>query len=230
MGRPRRDERDTATTERILVAAEEAFAAHGFADARLEDIAAAAGVRRPSLLYHFPSKETLYRATVERVFARLREALAAAIAVQGTFEERADAMVRNYTSFIVRHPNLARLFVRELLQGGDAADRLLREQVAPLLDLAEAFVKEAGRGRLRENLDVRGAILQIVGGAVLFSIAGRLAPVIWADDPRGFSDQKRAERFARHVQDVVHTMLFAALPPRAKKTTKTATKKKRTKR
>ncbi len=221
MGRPRLAEIDTATTERILVAAEEAFARNGFADARLEDIAAAAGVRRPSLLYHFPSKEKLYRATLERVFAKLREELAKAIAKEGTFDVRADAMVGNYTSFIVRHPNLARLFVRELLAGGDAAERLLREQVTPLVDLAEAFVKEAGRGRLREGLDVRGTILQIVGGAVLYSISGSLAPVIWAED---VPEKRRAERFASHVQDIVHTMLYAALPPPKQQPTKPSTK------
>lgn len=215
MGRPRREDIDTDTTERILAAAEEAFAQHGFADARLEDIAAAAGVRRPSLLYHFPAKETLYRAVIDRVFARLRNALAAAIAVEGSFDERADAMVRNYTTFIVENPNLSRLFLRELLHSGEAAEQLLREQVAPLLDLAEAFVKEAGRGQLRESLDVRGSILQIVGGAVLYSIAGRLAPVLWHDEPRG--EKKRAERFSRHVQEIVHTMLYAALPPKKKR-------------
>ena len=49
-----------ATVERLLEAGEAEFAARGYADARLEDIAAAVGVRRASLLYHFATKQELY--------------------------------------------------------------------------------------------------------------------------------------------------------------------------
>jgi TetR/AcrR family transcriptional regulator len=79
MARPRADAHARPTTERILDAALAEFANRGFGPARLEDISKAASIRRPSLLYHFGSKEKLYEAVVRRTFAELREALAAAM-------------------------------------------------------------------------------------------------------------------------------------------------------
>src|SRR6056297_1105985 len=44
----------------ILRAALDVFAAHGFRGATLDQIAAAAGLSKPNLLYYFPSKEAVH--------------------------------------------------------------------------------------------------------------------------------------------------------------------------
>ena len=56
MPRPKHNANAIPTEERILAAAEQIFGEQGFERSRLEDIAAVAGIRRPSLLYHFKSK------------------------------------------------------------------------------------------------------------------------------------------------------------------------------
>ena len=53
MARPRLVSIKIPTRVRILSAAEARFGAAGFAEASLADIAADAGIRRASLLYHF---------------------------------------------------------------------------------------------------------------------------------------------------------------------------------
>ncbi len=63
MGRPKKDAHAIPTPARILTAAEAAFGRMGYEACRLEDIAAVAGIRRPSLLYHFESKESCERKT-----------------------------------------------------------------------------------------------------------------------------------------------------------------------
>jgi AcrR family transcriptional regulator len=70
--------------QRVLDVAERLFMQHGYAAITLRDIAEALGMRQASLYYHFPEgKEQLYVAVVQRVFARHRAGMEAAIAQGG---------------------------------------------------------------------------------------------------------------------------------------------------
>jgi AcrR family transcriptional regulator len=67
--------RGEATQERILDAALAEFADHGFAGARVDRIAAAAGCNKNLIYVHFGSKEALFTTVIERNTARIVEAL-----------------------------------------------------------------------------------------------------------------------------------------------------------
>lgn len=69
--------------DRLLDAAEQVLVAHGATALTLEATAAAAGVSKGGLLYHFPSKDRLLEGLVERAVGRVDAALAAA-AAEGT--------------------------------------------------------------------------------------------------------------------------------------------------
>lgn len=58
------------TKQRILEKALELFAARGYESVRMGDIAAAVGIKAPSLYNHFPGKEAIFRALVEEVGAQ----------------------------------------------------------------------------------------------------------------------------------------------------------------
>lgn len=186
MGRPLASATATATPERLLDAAEQGFARQGYGATRLEDIAAAAGIRRPSLLYHYPSKEELYAAVVRRTFTRLGAALMEAMARQVSFAERVDGVVDTYAGFLAANPAHAQILVRELIDDGPGRDILLGA-VVPLLDVLERFVSVEGQGLLRPGLPVRAAVLQIASSIVLRSASGALQAPLW-----GPTDHSRA--------------------------------------
>jgi AcrR family transcriptional regulator len=62
-----------ATRGRILDAAKEEFAARGLKDARIEDVAGRAGANRRMIYYYFGSKDGLYLAALESVYAQLMD-------------------------------------------------------------------------------------------------------------------------------------------------------------
>ncbi len=66
-----------ATRLRLLEAAAGIFGKIGFAAARLEDIARAAGVTRGAIYWHFKDKHDLFRSLMQLRMARISEQLAA---------------------------------------------------------------------------------------------------------------------------------------------------------
>lgn len=181
---------DVGTADRVLDAAEREFAAVGFAPARLADIGERAGIRRPSLLYHFPSKELLYRAVVERAFDRLGAALVQFMGAEGEFELQLEGVVRAFAEFLEAHPSLAPIIVRELIddptheldtvrRGGSVGRTIMLERVVPLLTLVESFIRTRGHEHLRPNLPIRAALVQVAANLLLHSASGSLAGPLW---------------------------------------------------
>ena len=85
-------DRSSETRARILDAALREFSALGMAGARTDQIAAAAGVNKALLYYHFDSKENLYIAAVEMISAKIRDR-SMAVFLRESFARRAAAAV-----------------------------------------------------------------------------------------------------------------------------------------
>jgi AcrR family transcriptional regulator len=192
MGRPAASGLQAATPDRLLEAAEAIFSAVGYGAAKLADIAGRAGIRRPSLLYHFRSKELLYAATVERSFARLRRALATAMQAGGDFQARLLATVDRYIEFVEGEPELSRLVLRELLDESGPGRAILMKQIVPLVDVVERFVREQGQGVVRPEVPVRAAIMMIASDVFLRSAVGPLREQLWGP-------QQKARELARRL-------------------------------
>jgi AcrR family transcriptional regulator len=161
MGRPPASAHAIATPERVLEAAERSFAAVGYGTATLADIADRAGIRRPSLLYHFGTKEALYAQTVERCFGRLHRT------------------VVRYVKFLDAEPQLARIVLRELLEEQGPGRAIVLRQVVPLLDVIERFVRQQGEHEVRPDVPVRAAVLQVGASALMRAAAGSLREPLW---------------------------------------------------
>lgn len=179
MPRPPRDESRPATPERLLDAAEGAFAANGYAAARLEDMAGAAGIQRASLLHHFGSKEALYAAVVRRSFEALGAALMSATARPGAFEPRLRAVVEAFARFVDARPSLSRIILREMVATDGPGRVILLDEVAPLLSKVESFVRREGRGSLPPGLPVRAALLDTATSLLMRSASGDLRRPLW---------------------------------------------------
>jgi AcrR family transcriptional regulator len=98
------------TRERILRAACERFAVAGYAHARNQEIAEAAGVTSAALYHYFDSKAALFAATYDHFLIVILDAYRAAAAARNDAVGKLGAMVRSNVALNREHPGLAGFF------------------------------------------------------------------------------------------------------------------------
>ena len=147
--------------ELILERAEQHFADHGFQGASLSAIARDCGVGNPGLLHHFPSKEVLYRAVLEKqaeeLMARMRQDVDTADGVH----QRLLAFVALQADWMQTNPAGYKLVTRELL---DNAERIQQAQARPL----ERFLR--GSLVLLEEAQAAGLVRREISALVVLTI------------------------------------------------------------
>jgi TetR/AcrR family transcriptional regulator len=122
-----------ATRQRIQAAALDLFSELSFDGATTREIAARAGVTQPLLNYHFSSKDDLWRAAVDGLFAELNEALTSrAQGLRGVDELTvAKLLAREFVYFSASHPQLHRIITQECKTDGPRMDWLVERHIRP---------------------------------------------------------------------------------------------------
>jgi AcrR family transcriptional regulator len=196
------------TRESILDEAVTCFAMTGYEGTSLNDIAAGVGIRRPSLLHHFPSKEALYGEVFERLLSDWFARLDAAVSSDEVGWAKVELVLRAGFEYFADNPAYVRLVRREAIDGGAHLGIDLSAVLRPMFDLAvEYFQREMAAGTFRQQ---DAEQLLITGyGALLsyFSDAPFLGGLLDIDplDPRAL-EQRRG-----HVLAFFHAAL---VPPR----------------
>ena len=140
-----------STADRILDAAMLAYGGRGYDATSLDDLAADLGIRKQSILYHFPSKDQLLDAVVDRAVGELTEVLWDVIATSDGGFVRVDAMVRGVFRLATRRPELLGL-VREVTRLGPPVLNRATDALDPLIKGATDWLRfEMEQGRVRQS-------------------------------------------------------------------------------
>lgn len=164
MGRPRKVAGQTPTDKRILAAAEEAFAEHGRDGVSLSQIAADVGIRAPSLLYHFPTKQALYSAVIGHVFSDLQAAVLDNMRAEETLFEQVARTSEALGTLVATRQTFLRLVVRELLSSKSDESPAIKG-LELLVDALVSLLTQRGAGA--PGIPVRDAVMQLIYGFLL---------------------------------------------------------------
>ncbi len=89
--------------QQLLEVAETVFSADGYHATSMNDVATAAGITKPVLYRHFPSKRELYLAVLDDCCARLLNEIVKATAEAATPQEQVSRGFLAYFTFVVEH-------------------------------------------------------------------------------------------------------------------------------
>jgi AcrR family transcriptional regulator len=104
--------------ERILEAASRVFSARGYHHTAVDDIAAEADTSKGGIYFHFPTKQAIFLALLDRLAGMLRSRVEEAVATQDQPVARAEIALRVVLDTFAGHRHLARLFLVEALGAG----------------------------------------------------------------------------------------------------------------
>jgi AcrR family transcriptional regulator len=135
----------SARRKQLLGAAREVFVVHGYHAAAMDDIAERAGVSKPVLYQHFPSKRELYLALVQQHSDELLEAIRAALASTTNNKQRVAATMAAYFSFVDSGSDAFRLiFESDLRNDPEVADLLTNVSEGCAQAIAEVIRDDTG--------------------------------------------------------------------------------------
>ena len=155
--------RSTEVRDRILEEASRLFAARGFEGTTLQQIADAVGIRKPSLLYHFPSKDDLRQRVLETVLAHWNEVMPQLLLAATSSHGQFDGVLGEMVAFFSADPDRARLLLREILDRPRETRVLMRKSVRPWVAATCDYIRKGqDRGRLWAEVDPEAYVAQVI--------------------------------------------------------------------
>lgn len=188
---------------RILSMATRLFGERGYEATSIQAIAELSGVRKQSLLYHYPSKEQLHHAVIEAWLLHWRDELPKLMGRSSGYD-RFSATVTALLLFFREDPNRARLALREMLDRPDALKRQMNDHLSPWIKLLAEFIRIGqASGLLRKEVNPEAYVIQVLLMVVTSVAVGNVASSLV-----GESQETDVDELVRIARDA----LFVASP------------------
>lgn len=158
--KPRTTRIQVQKRELILDAALDVFSTNGFRGSTIDQIADAAGMSKPNLLYYFKSKEDIHTTLIERLLETWLAPLHEIDDIGDPMTELR-AYIRRKLEMARDYPRESRLFANEILQGAPRIMPLLEDQLKSLVDEKAYIIKGWMRDGKIAQTDPRHLIFAI---------------------------------------------------------------------
>ena len=212
--------RDPARTRaRILRAARAEFMRHGYSGARIERISRTGRSSDRMIYYYFGSKEALYLAVLEAVYAELGAAESALVLDAGEPMAALVALIEFTWNYYLAHPEFVALLSNENLQRGRhvAKSAKVKQLSRPVLGILGTILGEGTRQKLfRPGLEVKKVYLTLAAlGYFYLSNRYTLSSFLG-------TDLMRADERDAWLAEITRVMIASVSAPGATKNRRTA--------
>jgi TetR/AcrR family transcriptional regulator len=198
--------RSPDTRDRVLSVALALFAEHGYRGTSLRDIAGRIGIKAPSLLHHFPSKEQLYLAVLDRIFEGMEESAQIFLSSNNNFQERCRTAIVSAIDYIAASPDSMRIIWHEMTEESGAGRQLFKRRVPPLFAMGVNFIFRGQReGEFRDGVDPFHFLLSLNSITIGFFTTATMVRRLWNNN---LLEPAVIERRKREVIDMVERTLF----------------------
>ncbi len=202
--------RPTDTRDRVLQVAQALFAERGYRGTSLRDIAKRIGIKAPSLLHHFPSKQQLYLAVLDKMFESLEDAANAIAWGRESRKERMRQAVADTIDFIASHPDFVRIMWKEMADESGVGRQVLKRRLPPLFSTAVNFIFRGQRdGEFRTEVDPLHFMWSLNSITIGYFTTAAMVRRLWS---MNLLEPAMIERRKREVIDMVERTLFTADP------------------
>jgi AcrR family transcriptional regulator len=129
--------------QRILDAATHVFSTKGYHGTLVDEIAAEADTSKGGVYFHFPNKQAIFLALLDRLAHMLRERVEAAVKTQSDPVQRAEEALHVVLETFGSHRRLARLFLVEALGAGPEFNARMIQIRAEFAELIKVHLDDA---------------------------------------------------------------------------------------
>ncbi len=183
---------ETQTRNRILQAAQRLFASQGFDGTTTRDLAQAAGVAEGTLFRHFPNKKAILVEVATAGWVDILTDLLTELSEMGSYKAVAQVMRRRMFNF-KKNSELMRVCFMEAQFHPDLRDRIQKEVIDKMTDVAEAFFQSAMDKGIYRKTDAKLVAKVFLG---MFAVAGFSHETIMQPDASPQEMQQMAEGLA----------------------------------
>lgn len=199
--------RTTAKGERarhqILDVAERLFAARGVHGTSVRDVAGELAIPTASLLHHFPRKERLYGAVLERIAEHLADVLERGTEGTGDHVTKLRRLTRRFWRWSQDRPDHCVLLLRDMLDRGADIEEASRLPLAPVIERFADFIREGQAAGVFRAIDPVAFVVHLAGSVSYFAVAlPALSRVV------GRAPHTLTRDYRRDLKDVVERLVL----------------------
>jgi len=198
------EDRPVDMRARILEEGTRLFGELGFEGTSIQAVADAVGIRKPSLLYHFKSKDKLRQAVIRDLFTHWQQELPRLLAGATSGHDRFSSTVEALVGYFLSDVNRARVAIRESLDRPEELRKMASELVMPWTRLLVEYIRMGQEAKIiKREVDPESYIMQVMVMVIGTVALGHVVSALTDTD-----SEERRERRIKELVRIARDTLF----------------------